>query len=177
MDTTNPVIDPLRTVSSVNSLLSVAVPKGSAGRSAARNLFLAQLAWVESLGLDLGAHDSDHAIEYADPVEYYRKRGTLLMASLGRTPVGIVSLRSIGDRRAELRRLFVQPWARGHAAGPALLSAAIAVAPELGARRIVLETLPGAMDTAIALYRRFGFVDTDPFHVDHPGVIALALEL
>jgi ribosomal protein S18 acetylase RimI-like enzyme len=58
-----------------------------------------------------------------------------------------------------------------------LLDAAIESAKRSGYQRIILDTLSGAMEAAIRMYRDRGFSEIQPFHADHPGVIAMELSL
>ncbi|MCA9665295.1 MAG: GNAT family N-acetyltransferase [Myxococcales bacterium] len=64
--------------------------------------------------------------------------------------------------RAELKRMFVVPEARGRGLSRVLLAALEGEARALGASAVVLET--GARQTAaIALYRSSGYRDIEPF--------------
>ncbi|HJU26064.1 MAG TPA: GNAT family N-acetyltransferase [Rhodanobacteraceae bacterium] len=56
----------------------------------------------------------------------------------------------------ELRKMYFLPGLRGRGAGRALMQRCLDTARELGFARCYLETLTG-MDTAQALYARFGF--------------------
>lgn len=156
---------------------------------AARDLFAEQRRWTEELGLRVADHDPDVETEYSDPFGFYRERGAVMLATVSRVELGLVTLRTVGhlsvgvvalrDRGegdAELRRMFVQPWARGLGAGPALLSHAIETARDRGYRRIVLESWPGPMDAAISMYRLAGFTETAPLH-EYPGVLGMELPL
>jgi ribosomal protein S18 acetylase RimI-like enzyme len=58
--------------------------------------------------------------------------------------------------------MFVFPEHQGSGAGRALVEAFIARATELGYRRIRLDSLR-SLETALALYRRYGFVETGPY--------------
>jgi ribosomal protein S18 acetylase RimI-like enzyme len=73
--------------------------------------------------------------------------------------------------------MYVSPWARGSGAGTALLDSAIEIASRGGHRRIVLESVPGAMDSAIRMYRDRGFAEIVPFPSDQPSVLAMELSV
>lgn len=89
---------------------------------------------------------------------------------------GCVGVRALDDQTAEMKRLYVRPVARGTGLGRKLAGKAIAAARERGYRRIVLDTIAGKMDAAIALYRSLGFREIAPYY-DNPIPGALYLEL
>ena len=61
-------------------------------------------------------------------------------------PVGCVGVRPVSDGACEMKRLYVEPVARGHGVGHTLALAAIRGAKELGYKRILLDTLPCSME-------------------------------
>ncbi len=63
-----------------------------------------------------------------------------------------------------MKRLYVQPAARGNKLGESLVEKVIAVARHLGYYRLRLDTHPDTMQSAVELYRRFGFEEV----VDNP---------
>ena len=63
---------------------------------------------------------------------------------------------------AEVKRLYVQPAARGHGIGRALLRRLLADARAEGFHTVRLETM-GFMGEARALYTAFGFAEVPPF--------------
>jgi len=107
------------------------------------------------------------------PGPYGEPGGALLLAP-GR---GCVAIRRLAGDTCELKRLFVKPAERGTGLGRSLAEAAIARARELGYRRMLLDTTPG-MEAAHALYRRLGFLDTEPYTANPVrGTRYLALDL
>jgi GNAT superfamily N-acetyltransferase len=158
-------------------LTRVRVASSPRDRVMLRGLFAEQRQWLIGHGLSVEEFDADTESEYNDPPAYYADRGVLLFASRGWTGLGIVALRHIDANDVELRRMYVSPSARGTGAGSALLDAAIESAKRSGYQRILLATLSGAMEAAIRMYRDRGFSAIEPFHVEHPDVIAMELSL
>jgi GNAT superfamily N-acetyltransferase len=89
--------------------------------------------------------------------------GDFVVAHLDGEPVGCGAYRLLGDGRAEVKRMYVRAGARGARVGAAVLSDLIAGATAAGAASMVLETGQSTNPEAVALYRRFGFADTEPW--------------
>jgi GNAT superfamily N-acetyltransferase len=142
-----------------------------------RGLFAEQRHWLTTIGVAAEEFDDETAAEYSDPAAYYAARGVLLFATRGHVGVGIAALRDLGGGDVELRRMYVSPWARGSGAGTALLDSAIEIASRGGYRRIVLESIPGAMDSAIRMYRDRGFAEIVPFSAEQSSVVAMELNV
>ena len=82
--------------------------------------------------------------------------GRILVAERNGVCVGCCALIAMGPGEYELAKMAVAPAERRHGIGRRLMTAAIALAEEMGATRLYLEsnaTLPGA----IALYESMGF--------------------
>lgn len=116
--------------------------------------------WIRAAaGFDLTAAQPSFGDELRDLRGAYADRSdaTLLLARVGGRAVGTVAVRVAPDRSSELKRLYVRPAARGRGAADALVAAALEGAVRLGASSMWLETKPGLMDPAIAVYERHGF--------------------
>lgn len=104
------------------------------------------------------------------PAPYDPPRGRLLLARDSEdAPAGVVGVRFFEPLIAEMKRLYVRPAARGTGLGRLLAEEAIAASRDLGYSELRLTTLPGTMETALAIYRSLGFVDAEAF-TDHSHV-------
>lgn len=136
---------------------------------AARVLFAEYHDWLGSVvcSRSLGAETA------ALPGVYGPPKGRLLLALDATTgeALGVVGVRAFseGGAQAEVKRLYVRESARGEGLGRALAEAALQAAVEMGYSEAMLTTLPGSMGTALAMYERLGFVETEPFY-DHSHV-------
>lgn len=126
------------------------------------------------IGVDLCFQSFEEELA-ALPGKYAGPDGALLLGFVGEVPMGCTAVRPLGDGVCELKRLFVQPRARGTGLGRVLLAEAVAFARSRGYSRMRLDTLP-TMGRAIAMYRRAGFVDCAPY-TNTPGGIWLELVL
>lgn len=77
--------------------------------------------------------------------------------------VGTIGLCRTDEKICELRKMYLLPEARGRGLGKLLVDRMIARGRELGFRQMTLETA-GVLETAIALYRRYGFRLYQPAH-------------
>ena len=114
-----------------------------------RDLFLEYAA-----GLDVDLSFQDFDAEVADPFAVYE---AILLAE-----GGCAALRRVDEETCELKRLYVQPAARGGGLGRRLAEAAIAEARARGYRRLVLDTLP-SMSAARVLYASLGFREIEAY--------------
>jgi len=89
-------------------------------------------------------------------------QGVFLLAWCDRLPVGCVSLRPFAPGVGEVKRLWVDPAARGLGLARRLMRAVQDQARDLGYRRLNLDT-NAALSEAIALYRRDGWTETAPY--------------
>ncbi len=77
-------------------------------------------------------------------------------------PVGHAALRRLAEGSLEVKKVYVEPAARGHGVARLLMSSIEGVARDLGEREIRLQTGP-LQGEAIALYRSIGYVDIPEF--------------
>lgn len=122
--------------------------------------------------LDLQHYDQ----ETAHPERKYGlPEGRLYLAWWDGAAAGCGALRSLDSRRCELKRLYVRPAFRGRRIGEALLRCLLEDARSMGRRAVLLDTFP-SLDSAIRLYRRFGFYDI-PRYNDSPLASTIYMRL
>jgi len=138
----------------------------------ARGLFEEYAAWV---GFNLCFQNFDKELSEL-PGDYAPPNGRLLLAVENDQVAGCVALRKIGEGIGEMKRLYVRPEFRGKGLGRTLTETIIEAARDLGYRRLRLDTLPGKMDQAIAMYRSLGFKDIERYY-NNPYETAAFMEL
>jgi DNA-binding MarR family transcriptional regulator len=102
----------------------------------------------------------------ADARELVPPAGALFIARLQGRPIGCGAIKLHGRRPAELKRMWIAPETRGLGIGQRLLQALEQHARDRGVTILHLET-NRALTEAIALYRRSGYVEVEPFN-DEP---------
>ena len=112
--------------------------------------------WILAGGFAIEAKDE---LVLSDPQgAILAKGGAIFIAELDGRPVGCCSLMAMDDGGYEVGKMAVDAAAQGRKLGERLLGACEAKAREASSPRLYLET-NAAQTHAIALYRRFGFVN------------------
>jgi len=139
-----------------------------------RKLFDEYVAW---LGINLCFQNFDKEVAEL-PGDYAAPSGRLTLALESDDVAGCVALRRIGEDTCEMKRLYVRPQFRGRGLGRRLTESVIQEARRIGYKRMRLDTLPGKMDRAIAMYRSLGFRNIEPYY-NNPveGAAFMELEL
>jgi len=133
-------------------------------------------AYWESLGF------SDGFQSFADelrelPGKYISPSGRLLLVRVAGQPAATAAFRRLSAEACEAKRLYVAPAYRHRGIAAALLTRLVDEARGSGYRTLYGDTLP-AMPSALALYRKMGFVETGPYSENPtPGAIYLRLSL
>jgi ribosomal protein S18 acetylase RimI-like enzyme len=134
------------------------------GLNQVRTLFQ---AYADGLGIDLTYQGFPEELATL-PGKYAQPHGELLLAKLDGKSVGCVGLRPLEDGACEMKRLYVDPQARGLKLGKALVEAIIQAAIERGYKEMRLDTM-STMTEAISLYKGLGFAEI-PAYFDSPLV-------
>ena len=138
-----------------------------------RELFGEYVAW---LGINLCFQNYDKEVRDL-PGDYALPSGRLLLALADDgEAAGCAALRDLGNGVCEMKRLFVRPNFRGQRLGWQLAEMILAEARAIGYQHIRLDTLPGKMDRAIAMYRTLGFKDIAAYY-NNPVAGAAFMEL
>ena len=123
------------------------------------------IEYTKFLGRDLSFQ---HVNEELDDLsaKYTPPEGRLLCAALDGEIIGCVTYHKHTNERCEMKRLFVREGYRTHHAGSKLIEAIINFARADGFKKMVLDTIK-PLQSAIRLYKRFGFVECEPYY-DNP---------
>jgi putative acetyltransferase len=100
---------------------------------------------------------------------------TFVVARLGAQAVGCGAIVRSGEDWVEIKRMFVDPAARGQQVGRRLLEKLEEIARESGATALRLET-GIKQPEAIGLYRSCGFVEIAPFADYQPDPLSMFME-
>ena len=111
---------------------------------------------MQEFGLGL-APDGADADLFAIEASYTARGGWLELVTLEGELVGTVGMYPVDERVVELRKMYLRADHRGTGLGKAVLARSIGRARRAGFEEIVLDTAT-ALEAAIGLYRRFGFV-------------------
>ncbi|MBB3607849.1 putative acetyltransferase [Rhizobium sp. BK602] len=116
--------------------------------------------------------ESNHLLDLAS---LEKPEVTFWVARLEGEIVGCCSLVEAGDGTAEIKRMFVDPVARGQRVAQKLMDVLEEKASQRRLTAVRLET--GIYQPeAIALYRKFGYVEIEPFGDYQPDPLSLFME-
>jgi GNAT superfamily N-acetyltransferase len=132
---------------------------------------------IEAMGAEMQARYGDGGLSPAQPQQFLTP-GTFLLAELDGIAVGCGGVRPSGENAAEIKRMYVDPAARGRGIARGLLRALVAHARARGLTRLLLET-GTAQPEAISLYESEGWTLVPPFghYADDPRTRCYGLDL
>ncbi len=136
----------------------VEVDAGSPAAQAAMTAYFAELAERFPAGFD--------PTGYLEPEDYNPPRGRFFLAMSGDDVLGCGGLVWIGGTVAEIKRMWVDPSARGRGLASRLLAYLEQTAATSGRPTLRLDTNP-VLTEAIAMYRKHGYRDIERYN-DNP---------
>lgn len=98
----------------------------------------------------------EHNPSVLDPEKFVPPFGAFLIAYLDDRPAGCGALRRLEEGVAEVKRMYVEPWARRNGIGRRILAELEATAQRFGYRAVRLET-GTRQHEAIQLYESAGY--------------------
>jgi ribosomal protein S18 acetylase RimI-like enzyme len=146
--------------------------KSPAQIAQARELFV---EYAQSLGFSLCFQNFDQELAGL-PGDYAPPGGRLLLAEYRGQLAGCVALHPLGPGICEMKRLYLRPQFRGKGLGRVLAEIVIAEGRAIGCRQMRLDTVEPVMPNAVAMYRRLGFKEIEPY-CPNPMDGALYMEL
>ena len=157
-----------------NPRLVVTQAKSPAQIAQARELFV---EYAQALGFSLCFQNFDQELAGL-PGDYAPPGGRLLLAEYRGQLAGCVALHQLGPGICEMKRLYLRPQFRGKGLGRVLAEIVIAEGRAIGCRQMRLDTVEPVMPNAVAMYRRLGFKEIEPY-CPNPidGALYMELEL
>jgi ribosomal protein S18 acetylase RimI-like enzyme len=155
-----------------NPLLHFAQAESPAQIAQIRELFL---EYARSLGFSLCFQNFDRELAEL-PGDYIPPDGRLLLAEYDGRIAGCVALHKLENGICEMKRLYLRPEFRGKRLGRALADRVISEARQIGYRHMRLDTVESNMKDAVAMYRKVGFREIEPYR-SNPIPSALYMEL
>lgn len=132
--------------------------------------------YVASTSVDLSFQGNDQEFNHL-PEKYSSEESKIFLVKKDSKPVGCAAFRRLDESVCEMKRVYVQPSARGHNLGTLLVDRVLKEAVISGYNKICLDVLP-EFKTALNLYKSYGFVEHPPVTNNPvPGTHFLGLEL
>jgi GNAT superfamily N-acetyltransferase len=164
----------LSAASSGTGSLTLVQAESQAEIAQVRQLFL---EYAQSLGFSLCFQNFDEELANL-PGDYSRPDGCLLLAGLAGEVAGCVAMHKLQSEVCEMKRLYLRPPFRGKGFGRVLANAVISEARKSGYKFMRLDTVEPVMKDAVAMYRRLGFYEIEPYRVNPmAGTLYMELQL
>jgi GNAT superfamily N-acetyltransferase len=109
-----------------------------------------------------GGFDLQRTVAVSE-AELVAPHGAFLVVNLAGSPVGCGAVRKLDKTSAEIKRMWIDPAARGRGVGRCLLAALEEAARTLGCHTVRLDT-SADLGEAMALYRSAGYRDIPPYN-------------
>jgi ribosomal protein S18 acetylase RimI-like enzyme len=139
-----------------------------------RKLFI---EYASSLDFDLCFQGFDEELNSL-PGKYSPPHGVILLAKIADKIAGCVGLRKIENNICEMKRLYVKPEFRGKGIGKILIENVITESKKTGYLKMKLDTIEEKMQTAVKLYREFGFYEIKKYTYNpDPHTLFMELDL
>lgn len=133
-------------------------------------------AYAEFLGLDLEFQGFSGEL-VSLPKMYGPPQGALLLANVDGTYVGVVGLRKLEAKVAEMKRMYVLAEHHDRGIGKALNEALLDKAREMGYNSVRLDSAR-ELDKALRLYQGFGFKEIEPYRFNpHPEAVFMEYKI
>jgi DNA-binding MarR family transcriptional regulator len=157
------LVDAMRTVQRLLAAATIEVREVDPEDPDARHCLTAYFAELDARS---GTHFDPTTGSTAEPHEVRPPHGVFVVAYLRGTVMGCGALKHHEGGVSDLKRMWVDPGARGRGVGRRLLVELERRAADHGSSAVRLET-NASLDEAIGLYRSAGFVEVEPFN-DEP---------
>jgi GNAT superfamily N-acetyltransferase len=127
---------------------------------AAREIFIEYEKW---LGVSLCFQGFEEELASL-PGKYAPPKGRLFLAYFDSELAGCGAFRRFEDNVCEIKRIYVREQFRGHGIGREMLEKLIDEARSSAYDLMRLDSWIPRMQTAIAMYRKFGFYEIEPYN-------------
>ncbi|HHX35425.1 MAG TPA: GNAT family N-acetyltransferase [Gammaproteobacteria bacterium] len=132
--------------------------------------------YIDSTSVDLSFQGNDQEFNQL-PEKYSSEESKIFLLKKDNKPVGCAAFRKLDEITCEMKRVYIQPSARGNNLGAKLVDKVLQEAVVSGYKKICLDVLP-EFKTALKLYKSYGFVEHPPVTNNPvPGTHFLGLNL
>jgi GNAT superfamily N-acetyltransferase len=140
---------------------------------AARELFVEYENW---LGVSLCFQGFEEELAGL-PGKYASPAGRLFLVFYDGELAGCGAFRQLEEKVCEIKRIYVREKFRGHGIGRKMLEKLIDEARAAGYESMRLDSWIPRMQTAIAMYRKFGFGEIEPYNENPYEMIFMEKQL